>query len=161
MESRIPLGVGLGVAWPRGRGVGGVGIDDGEGVAHTFACGKAVRVGAKDCSTDFGGSGWDREKLASIIDIIDVAKTVFRISQLTKGFKYFCGVGFGPWHDFGFFQFFIVIDFTFTTSIIGCMATIMVMLVEITARIVNVAAMNVVRCRDVSTASKLTIKVHT
>ena len=82
MESRIPLGVGLGVAWPRGRGVGGVGIDDGEGVAHTFACGKAVRVGAKDSSTDFGGSGWVGEKLTSVLDIVDFAKTVFRIGQL-------------------------------------------------------------------------------
>ena len=82
MESRIPLGVGLGVAWPRGRGVGRVGIDDGEGVAHTFACGKAVRVGAKDSSADLGGSGWDREKLTRNLDILDLAKTVFGIGQL-------------------------------------------------------------------------------
>ena len=76
----------MGVTWPRGRGVGRVGIDDGEGFTHAFASGKAVRVGAQDSSTDFGRSGWVGEKLASVLNIIDFAKTVFGIGQLRQGF---------------------------------------------------------------------------
>ena len=48
---------------------------------------------------------------------------------------------------------------SFLTSIIGCLATTKVILVEITARIVNISAMNLLHSGDVSTASITTIEV--
>lgn len=55
----------------------------------------------------------------------------------------------------------MIIYFAFLTSPIGCLATTKVILVEITARIVNVTAMNLLHSGDVSTASKATIEVLT